>query len=345
MKFVDLVEIDIKAGDGGKGMRHFHKEKFVPMGGPDGGNGGKGGDVIARGDSNLGTLLDFRYKRSYEANSGSNGKTNLKTGKNAETLVIRVPLGTEFYDTENDLLLTEITEEGQEFLLAKGGRGGLGNAHFTSSRNQAPELTRPPEDGESKKLRLELKLIADIGIIGLPNAGKSTLISVISKARPKIADYPFTTLTPNLGVVTYKNSDAFVVADVPGLVPGASQGKGLGFQFLRHIQRTKALVHVIDAQDFTFETICNEFNSLTHELLSYDKNLLKKPRIVVFSKMDSQDDHSPPSEDFLKITEYIEKQAIPWFAISAINRIGLDKLLEAILNTLKLSDTNALDSE
>lgn len=336
MKFVDLVEIDIKAGDGGKGMCHFHKEKFVPMGGPDGGNGGKGGDVVARGDSNLGTLLDFRYKRTYEANAGTHGKTNLKTGKNADPLIIRVPLGTEFYDVENNLFLSEITEDGQEFLLAKGGRGGLGNAHFTSSRNQAPEITRPPESGESKTLRLELKLIADIGIIGLPNAGKSTLISVISKAKPKIADYPFTTLTPNLGVVTYKNSDAFVVADVPGLLAGASRGKGLGFQFLRHIQRTKTLIHLIDAQSLAFDKIIEDFNSLTHELISYDKNLLKKPRIVVLSKMDSKEELSQPKEDFIKIKQYMETQGLPFFAISAINRIGLDELLEAILKTLDL---------
>lgn len=284
MKFIDYAKIFVKAGNGGRGIVSFHHEKYVPKGGPDGGNGGKGGDVIFRANPHLTTLLDFRYKRNYKAEDGKPGGTNNRTGRNGEDKIILVPCGTVIKDAKDGEILADLVKPGQEFVAVRGGRGGRGNAEFATPTNQTPRFAEEGQPGEEREILLELKVLADVGIVGFPNVGKSTLISVVSAARPKIADYPFTTLVPNLGVVQIGDGKSFVVADIPGLVEGASEGRGLGLQFLRHIERTKVLLFLIDANT---DNPKMDFQILLNELKKYNKELLQKEKVIAFSKMDS----------------------------------------------------------
>jgi len=341
---IDLVEIYVKAGNGGRGAVSFRREKYVPKGGPDGGDGGKGGDVILISDPNMSTLLDYKYKRKYVAQNGEPGMGSLKTGKSGNDIILRVPVGTVVKDKETGEVIFDFIEPNQTVVVARGGKGGKGNTHFKSPINQAPRKAEPGQTGEEKWIVLELKLIADVGIVGFPNAGKSTLISVISAARPKIADYPFTTLEPVLGLVQYKDFKSFVVADIPGIIEGASQGKGLGLKFLRHIERTKILLFLISASS---EETFNEYNVLVKELKSYSKELLKKPHIVAISKMDLI-----PYEErkiFEKKIKSKLKSSIRGFEkpkkilfISSVANIGIENLLDALAETLNDLDKNLL---
>jgi GTP-binding protein len=314
--FIDRVVVNVKAGDGGSGIISFRREKFVPLGGPDGGEGGRGGDIVVVGDSNLSTLLDYTYRDSWTAPAGDHGSGNNKSGKSGTDVLMPVPIGTVIRDLETQELLGEIMESGERIVVAKGGRGGKGNSFFVTATHQAPREYQPGEDGEVRTLELELKLIADVGLVGQPNAGKSTLLSVISAARPKIADYPFTTLSPNLGVVQLTNSRTFVVADIPGIIEGAHEGKGLGLQFLRHIERTRLLAFLIpiDADDWQ-----GEYDQLRAEITAYSSELAEKPHCVVFTKMDLLGDDEPPPIE--------APDAFGVYAISAAGRTGLDALL------------------
>ncbi|MFM7312048.1 MAG: GTPase ObgE [Cyanobium sp.] len=286
MQFIDQARVVVRAGRGGDGIVAFRREKYVPAGGPAGGDGGRGGHVLLRADANLQTLLDFKYKRIFQAIDGRRGGPNRCAGAGGDDLVIRVPCGTEVRDCRTGILLGDLTEPGQELMVAAGGRGGLGNAHYLSNRNRAPEKATEGKDGEEWMLQLELKLLAEVGIIGLPNAGKSTLISVLSAARPKIADYPFTTLVPNLGVVRRPSGDGTVFADIPGLIEGAAQGAGLGHDFLRHIERTRLLIHLVDAgsEDWLADVAVVE-----GELQAYDHGLASRPRLLVLNKIELLD--------------------------------------------------------
>ena len=313
--FIDRVTVRVTAGPGGSGISSFRREKFAPLGGPDGGDGGKGGDVIIRGDNNLATLLDFTYRDSWEAERGLHGSGSNKTGASGDDIILPVPPGTVVRDKSTGEIIGEVLESGDEFVVAKGGRGGKGNAWFATSVHRSPREWQPGEDGETKTLELELKLIADVGLVGQPNAGKSTLLSVISAARPKIADYPFTTLAPNLGVVQMTDHRTFVVADIPGIIEGAHEGKGLGLQFLRHIERTRLLAFLIpiDAEDWQAE-----YDQLRSEIRQYSEELAQKQHCVVFTKMDLLgDDEAPPIE---------APDAFGVFAISAAARTGLEEL-------------------
>jgi len=321
--FVDEVKIWVKGGDGGHGCLSFRREKFVPMGGPDGGDGGRGGHVILQVDAQLTTLVDLRYHWKYQAKRGENGQGNNKHGKNGADVMIRVPPGTLVKEEHTGVILVDLAKEGDSFLAAVGGRGGRGNARFKSSTNQAPRRVEPGKPGEARDLHLELKLLADIGIIGFPNVGKSTLISRISAARPKIADYPFTTLAPNLGVVRTSNDKSFVVVDLPGLIEGASDGVGLGFQFLRHIERTKFFVHVIDISPETMRDPVDDFHKLNTELEHYDPQLRQRPQIVVANKIDVLHDRTR-LEKFLA---FCQEQGMPCLPISAVTGQGLKELV------------------
>lgn len=316
--FVDRVMVNIEAGTGGSGNSSFRREKYVAMGGPDGGDGGRGGDVYIRGDGNLATLLDYTYRDSWKAERGDHGEGSNRTGRSGEDVIMPVPPGTVIRDADTNELLGEIMDDGDTILVAKGGRGGKGNAFFVSATHQAPREWQPGEEGQSRKLELELKLIADVGLVGQPNAGKSTLLSVISAARPKIAAYPFTTLSPNLGVVPLSDHRTFVVADIPGIIEGAHEGKGLGLQFLRHIERTRMLAFVIpiDAMDWQ-----HEFDQLRTEIESYSTALAEKPYCVVFSKLDLLGEYYVP--------EIESPGAFGKYAISAPGRMGLTDLLDA----------------
>ncbi|HEX4683321.1 MAG TPA: GTPase ObgE [Gemmatimonadaceae bacterium] len=316
--FIDRVVVNVKAGDGGSGIVSFRREKFVPMGGPDGGEGGRGGDVIVIGDSNLSTLLDYTYRDSWTAPAGDHGSGNNKSGRSGSDVVLPVPIGTVIRDLESPELIGEVLEDGQRIVVARGGRGGKGNSFFVTATHQSPREYQPGEDGETRTLELELKLIADVGLVGQPNAGKSTLLSVISAARPKIGDYPFTTLSPNLGVVQLSDGRTFVVADIPGIIEGAHEGRGLGLQFLRHIERTRLLAFLIpvDAMDWQVE-----YDQLRREVEAYSAELAQKPYCVVFTKMDLLGDDEPPPID--------APDAFGNFAISAAGRTGLDPLLAA----------------
>ncbi|HEY4305736.1 MAG TPA: GTPase ObgE [Gemmatimonadaceae bacterium] len=314
--FIDRVVVNVKAGDGGSGIVSFRREKFVPMGGPDGGEGGRGGDVIIVGDSNLATLLDYTYRDSWTAPTGDHGSGSNRSGKSGDDVIMPVPIGTVIKDLQSKERIGEILEHGDRIVVAKGGRGGKGNSFFVTATHQSPREFQPGEDGAMRTLELELKLIADVGLVGKPNAGKSTLLSVISAARPKIADYPFTTLSPNLGVVQLSDNRTFVVADIPGIIEGAHEGRGLGLQFLRHIERTRVLAFMIpiDAEDWQVE-----YDQLRAEVKAYSEELAKKPHCVVFTKMDLLgDDEAPPIE---------APDAIGIYAISAAGRAGLDTLL------------------
>jgi len=314
--FIDRVVVRVKAGTGGSGATSFRREKFVPMGGPDGGDGGRGGDVIVRGDRNLATLLDYTYRDTWEAERGEHGMGSNKTGRSGQDVVLPVPAGTVIRDHETSEFIGEILSDGEEIVVAKAGRGGRGNAAFASSTHQAPREWEPGREGEQRTLDLELKLIADVGLVGMPNAGKSTLLSVISKATPKIADYPFTTLSPNLGVVQMTDHRTFVVADIPGIIEGASEGKGLGLQFLRHIERTRILAFLIPIDSVEWQ---QEFDQLRHEISVYSPELAQKPYCVVFTKLDLLgEDYAPPIE---------APEAFGTYSISAAARTGIDQLL------------------
>ena len=283
MKFIDSAKITVHAGDGGKGSVSFRREKYVPKGGPDGGDGGRGGHVYLRANRQLATLLDFKYKKSYIADRGVHGMGARKTGRDGGDIVVGVPCGTVVRNAATGEVMCDMVEDGQEVMIAKGGRGGWGNQHFATSTHQAPRFAQPGEKGEVFELDMELKLMADVGLVGFPNAGKSTLISVLSSARPKIADYPFTTLVPNLGIVGYDDYKSFVMADIPGIIEGAAEGRGLGIQFLRHIERTKILVLMVSVDS---EDIASEYATLLSELEKFDRSMLDKPRIAVITKMD-----------------------------------------------------------
>jgi GTP-binding protein len=316
--FIDLVTVRATAGTGGSGCSSFRREKFAPMGGPDGGDGGKGGDIIVRGDANLATLLDFTYRDHWEAERGEHGMGSNKTGRSGKDIVMPVPPGTVIRDRDTGERLGEILEHGQEMIVAKGGRGGKGNTFFATATHQSPREWQPGEEGQVRNLEFELKLIADIGLVGQPNAGKSTLLSVISAARPKIADYPFTTLAPNLGVVQLSDSRTFVVADIPGIIEGAHTGKGLGLQFLRHIERTRMLAFLIpiDAMDWQAE-----YDQLRAEVENYSSELGAKPHCVIFTKLDLL------GEDY--VPEIEAPAAFGKWSISAAGRQGLDVLKAA----------------
>lgn len=286
MKFIDEVKIRVIAGDGGRGCVSFRREKFVPRGGPNGGNGGKGGDVIALADPQLTTLLDLRYQKQYKAGRGEHGLGKDQHGKAGQDRVIKVPVGTIIREAGTGLFIGDLKEEGQQVVVAAGGRGGKGNAHFVSSTNRSPRFAQPGEAGEDKELEIELRLLADVGIIGMPNAGKSTLIAAISAVRPRIADYPFTTLVPNLGVVGYGEGKSFVVADIPGLIEGAHEGHGLGDKFLRHVTRTSLLIHLLDAANISAEDPLAQWKTVNRELELFDPELGRKPQVVVANKID-----------------------------------------------------------
>jgi GTP-binding protein len=326
--FVDEVDIHVLAGSGGGGCLSFRREKFIPRGGPDGGDGGHGGSVYIVATPTKNTLVDFRFHPEFKARKGQHGQGSNRTGETAEDLEIAVPIGTLVYEKDaegNFRLVEDLAEEGQRVLIAKGGRGGRGNARFVSSTNRAPRRTEPGEDGEEKQLQLQLKLIADVGLIGFPNAGKSTLISRISAARPKIADYPFTTLQPNLGVVTLGDDRSFVVADVPGLLKGAHEGYGLGHQFLRHIERTKVLVHLVDVSGASGRDPAEDFDTILDELRLFSPAVAAKPQIVVANKMDAVDD----PERVKALERHVKKRKLKFLKISGATGEGLDALLEA----------------
>ncbi len=336
--FIDRVVVRVAAGTGGSGATSFRREKFAPMGGPDGGDGGRGGDVIVRANRNLTTLLDFTYRDSWTAERGDHGSGSNRTGRSGDDIILPVPPGTIVRDADTGDFVGEILEEGDELLVAKGGRGGKGNAFFVTATHQSPREWQPGEEGVHRTLEFELKLIADIGLVGQPNAGKSTLLSVISAARPKIADYPFTTLSPNLGVVALSDHRTFVVADIPGIIEGAHEGKGLGLQFLRHIERTRLLAFLIpiDVEDYQ-----SEYDQLRHEVAAYSSELAGTPHCVVFSKCDLLGE--------LYIPDLEAPDAFGKFAISAPGRLGLDALLDAwwrrLLDMRKAAEAPTRDAE
>ena len=327
MKFVDEATIDIAAGHGGAGCVSFRREKFIPFGGPNGGDGGRGGSVWAVADVNLNTLIDFRYTRRFEARNGEAGRGSDQFGAAGEDIALRVPVGTIFSDAETGERLCELLEPDERVLLAKGGDGGFGNLHFKSSTNRAPRQKTPGWPGEARKLKLELRVLADVGLLGMPNAGKSTLIASISNARPKIADYPFTTLHPNLGVVRVGPDQSFVVADVPGLIEGASEGAGLGHQFLRHLQRTELLLHLVDIAPFDGADPVAQARAIVKELKAYDPGLHAKPRWIVLNKLDMV----PVEEREARVKDFVRRLRWkgPVFAVSALARDGLDGLVRA----------------
>lgn len=325
--FIDYSEIEISSGKGGNGAVTFRREKYVPKGGPSGGNGGKGGDVIIKSFHNLSTLLDFRYKKNYKAENGQPGASSLKDGKNGNNILIKVPVGTLVKDAVTGKVLFDFVEDGMEYVAAKGGNGGKGNSNFATSTRQTPRFAEPGKPGEVKKITLELKLLADVGLVGFPNAGKSTLISTISAAKPKIADYPFTTLEPNLGIVYYKEYKSFTVADIPGIIEGASEGKGLGIKFLRHIERTGLLLFLID---ITSENYKNDYKILLNELKNYSPVLAKKKKIIALSKADLL-----PEKELNKI---LKKNTlikdVPFVIFSSATQFGIKELLDTIWQSL-----------
>jgi GTPase len=333
MQFIDQAEIEVQAGDGGDGMVAFRREKYVPAGGPAGGNGGNGGSVILQAVEHLQTLLDFRYAHRFKAANGERGGPKNMTGGAGSDRLIEVPCGTVVYDVETDEILGDLVTPGQTLCVAKGGKGGLGNKFFLSNRNRAPEHALPGLPGENRLIRLELKLLAEVGIIGLPNAGKSTLISALSAARPKIADYPFTTLVPNLGVVRKPTGDGTVFADIPGLIEGAHLGTGLGHDFLRHIERTRVLLHLVDA---TADDPIAAYQTIQAELQAYGRGLANRPQILALNKIDAV---TPGMQDLEAIATQLEELGqTTVFKISAVARIGLDSLLQEIWQRLEESE-------
>jgi GTP-binding protein len=328
-QFIDRAKIFVQGGAGGNGCVAFRREKFVPKGGPAGGDGGKGGDVVLVADRNVHTLLDFKYRRHYKAERGRHGEGNKRSGRSGEDLEIKVPVGTVVKDAETGEVLGDLTEHGQRLVVAKGGRGGRGNAAFATPTRRAPDFAEPGEPGEERWIELELKLLADVGLVGFPNAGKSTFLSRISKAKPEIADYPFTTLRPILGVAKVGDF-SFVVADIPGLIEGAHQGKGLGHEFLRHIERTKLLLHLIDLTNPEMEPE-EAFEKINRELSLYSPELTQKPQIVVGTKIDALTDRSKLE----RLKRYFKEKGYPFFAVSAVTGEGMEELLNFVAQKLK----------
>lgn len=345
--FLDTARISVKAGKGGDGMVAFRREKYVPDGGPWGGDGGKGGSVIFRVDEGLRTLMDFRYNRKFKAQPGEKGMTKGMHGRGAEDLIIRVPQGTTVRDAETDKVLTDLVEHGQEFVVARGGRGGRGNIRFATPKNPAPEIAENGEPGEERDLQLELKILADVGLVGFPSVGKSTLLSVVTAAKPKIGAYHFTTIVPNLGMVRTKSGESFAMADLPGLIEGASQGVGLGTQFLRHIERTRVILHVLDMSASEGRDPYEDYVTINKELETYNLRLMERPQLIVANKMDM-----PEAQENLKIfkeklaANYDEFDDLPMiFPISGIAHQGLDALLEATADLLAVTDEFLLYEE
>lgn len=326
--FVDYIKIHIASGKGGQGSTHLRREKFVPKGGPDGGDGGRGGHIIFQGNKNLWTLYHLKFKRHFSAGHGGSGGKQTSTGADGQDIVVEVPLGTVIKDSETGAVLKEITENEQTFIAAKGGKGGLGNAHFKSATNQTPRYAQTGLPGEEKNLTLEMKILADVGLVGFPNAGKSTLLSVLSAAKPKIADYPFTTLKPNLGIVAYRDFQSFVMADIPGIIEGAAEGKGLGHYFLRHIERNSILLFLIPADA---DDLRKEYDILVDELRRYNPELLDKQSIVAISKSDLLD-----AELKAEMTQQLNRDfgVIPYMFISSVAQQGLDPLKDALWRAL-----------
>ncbi|WP_459127863.1 GTPase ObgE [Latilactobacillus curvatus] len=330
--FVDQVKIDVKAGKGGDGAVAFRREKFVPLGGPAGGDGGRGGSVILVVDEGLRTLMDFRYRHHFKANSGGNGQNKQMYGRGAEDTFVQVPPGTTVRDAETNELLGDLTEDGQQLVIAKGGRGGRGNMHFANARNSAPEVAENGEPGEERSIQLELKVLADVGLVGFPSVGKSTLLSVVTSAKPKIASYQFTTLVPNLGMVQLDDGRDFVLADLPGLIEGASDGVGLGIQFLRHVERTRVVLHLIEMDDQTGRDPFEDYQQINHELETYDPKILERPQVIVATKMDL-----PGSSELL--AEFKQKLAVAGdtheiFEISSITHQGVQPLMNKTADLL-----------
>ena len=333
MKFIDEAKIEVVAGDGGNGVASFCREKFRPFGGPDGGDGGKGGSIFAVADRNINTLVDYRFAKLHRAKRGENGRGSDCYGKGADDIYLRMPVGTLITDQNDGAIIADLTEHGQVALLAKGGEGGWGNIHFKTSTNRAPRQKTDGKEGERRDLRLELKVLADVGLLGMPNAGKSTFIAAVSNARPKIADYPFTTLHPNLGMVRVSHEKSFVIADIPGLIEGAADGAGLGVQFLRHLQRTRLLLHIVDLAPFdTNIDPVKEAKAIVKELKKYDASLFEKPRWLVLNKLDMV----PEDERDAKVKDFIKRFGWkgPIFRISALTHDGCDDLVKEIYEHL-----------
>ncbi len=342
MKFVDEVRIFVKAGDGGNGAVAFRREKYVDRGGPNGGDGGNGGSVIFEADPQLTTLLDYRYQQHHRARSGENGMGSDCNGRSSDDLVLKVPVGTIIRDVDTEEVLADLNTAGERTVVCKGGRGGLGNMNFATSTRQTPRFAQDGTKGEERTLRLELKLLADVGLLGYPNAGKSTLISVVSRARPKIADYPFTTLVPNLGLVQYKDGLSFVMADIPGIIEGASEGVGLGHQFLRHVERCKVLIHLLDmGTEVEDREPLKDFDVLNEELRKYSDELSHKPQVVAANKLDL-----PHAQERLgKLTEEMRKRGIAVFPVSCATGLGMQPLLDAVAEVLFTGRTDKLHVE
>lgn len=328
--FIDRAKIKVKAGDGGNGVTAFRREKFVPRGGPSGGDGGHGGDVWLVSDEGLNTLLHLRYNPEHRAERGRHGEGSRRYGRHGADAIVKVPVGTQVYDAKTGELLFDFTEAGQRFLAAKGGKGGWGNAHFATPTRRAPKFHFQGRPGEERELQLELKLIADVGLVGFPNAGKSTFISAVSAARPKIADYPFTTLEPNRGVVDLGDYRTFVIADIPGLIEGASAGAGLGDRFLRHVERTKLILHLVDVSSFSERDPVCDYETINRELALYDKSLAERPQIVVATKIDALDE----PDRLERLRNIAEQDSRPFFAISAVTGDGVSNLISEIASKL-----------
>lgn len=328
--FIDRVEIYIKAGNGGHGAVAFRREKYVPAGGPAGGDGGKGGDVIFKVDPGLRTLMDFRYKKKFIAQKGQDGGSSKMSGKQGEDLIIRVPPGTLVRDKESGRIVADLIEAGEERIIARGGKGGRGNHHFATSTRQAPRFAEGGGPGQERTLILELKLLADVGLLGYPNVGKSTLLASVSKARPKIGDYHFTTLVPNLGVVEWKGGKSFVMADIPGIIEGAHQGAGLGHHFLRHVERTKLLIHLLDVSGLEGRDPIADFDTINLELVKYNEKLAERMQIVALNKIDLVSDHGI----IARVKNQLEERGYRVFAISAATKEGLEELMDSVVTLL-----------
>lgn len=337
--FLDRVKIKVKAGDGGNGVTAFRREKFVPRGGPSGGDGGVGGSVWMEADEGLNTLLHLRYNPEHKAERGRHGEGSNRSGKDGADITVKVPVGTQVFNAETGDLEFDFTEHGQRHMVAKGGKGGWGNAHFATPTRRAPKFHYQGRPGEEKELQLELKLIADVGLVGFPNAGKSTLISVISAAKPKIADYPFTTLEPNLGVVDMGDFKTFVVADIPGLIEGASEGAGLGDRFLRHVERTKLILHLVDVSSASGRDPVEDYEIINRELANYSEDLAARPQIVVATKIDALDD----PERLERLKKRAKKDRKQFFAISSVARTGIDDLVFAVAKDLRVMVTSTVE--
>jgi len=328
--FIDRTKIRVQGGHGGNGVTAFRREKFVPRGGPSGGDGGRGGDLWLEADESLNTLLHLRYNPEHTAERGRHGEGSNRAGRDGEDTVVKVPVGTQVLDAATGDLLYDFTRSGERWLAARGGRGGFGNSHFTTSTNRAPRYHQEGSPGEERELQLELKLLADVGLVGFPNAGKSTLISTISAAKPKIADYPFTTLEPHLGVVDLGEFRTFVVADIPGLIEGAHQGAGLGDRFLRHVERTKLLLHLVDVSSLSGRDSVSDYETINRELQAYDERLASRPQVVVATKIDALDE--PERLESLK--RQAEADGRPFYAISSATRQGVKELVSAVARSL-----------